>query len=206
MKTLLIITGPQGSGNHLFSKVFAATEGVYGWKELNDTYWIPHDKEPFAEAWHNPSLLKDIEFGNYGVTSISCPYAYNGQTIEPDYDKFINAARNLGYDVKIAIIGRDQNILQYQQARVRRTRSLDCFIRHVPSLLVRNPIFLSTELLYLYGMSYIHSIRSQLGFPVYITQEKLDEILIQDANAKYFQPAPDQELDKTVRHVSGISE
>jgi hypothetical protein len=206
MKTLLILTGPQGSGNHLWSKVFAATEGIFGWSALNNHYWIPHDQEPFAQAWQDPALLKTINFGNYGVTSISCPYAYNGQTTEPDYDKFINAARNLGYDVKIAIIGRDQNILQYQQTRVRRTGSLDCFIRHVPSLLAWNPIFLSTELLYLYRMNYIHGVRSQLGFPVYITQEKLDEILIQDANAKYFQPAADQELDKTVRHVSGISE
>lgn len=205
MKTLLIITGPQGSGNHLFSKVFAATEGVYGWKELNDTYWIPHDKEPFAEAWHNPSLLKDIEFGNYGVTSISCPYAYHGNTVTPDYDKFIDAARNLGYEVKLAIIGRDKNVLQYQQERVRGTHSFKHFDDMLPKLCLRNPVFLSTELLYLYRMDYVRSLITQLNFPIYITKEKLEEILVQDPNSKYFQPAEEQPLDAYVRTVSGIN-
>ena len=205
MKTLLIVTGPQGSGNHLFSKIFAATEGVFGWKDLNDTYWVPHDKEPFAEAWHDPSKLKHNEFDNYAVTSISCPYAYHGTTVEPDYNQFINAARNIGYEVKIAIIGRDQNVLQYQQERVRGTHSFNRFVPHLHNLCTRGPVFLSTELLYLYRMNYVHSLREQLNFPIYITEEKLDEILAQDANAKYFQPAPEQELDSYVRTVSGLN-
>lgn len=205
MKTLLIITGPQGSGNHLFSKVFAATESVYGWKDLNDTYWVPHDKEPFAEAWKDPSLLKTIDFGNYGVTSISCPYAYHGETIEPDYDKFIDAARNLGYEVKIAIIGRDKNVIQHQQERVRGTHSFERFVPHLSRLCLKNPVFLSTELLYLYRINYVRSLIKQLNFPIYITEEKLEEILKEDPNSKYFQPAPDQPLDAYVRTVSGIN-
>ena len=90
MKTLLILTGPQGSGNHLWSKVFSADNSVWGWKQLLTTYWIPHSAEPFAPAWDNPELLKDIEFGNYAVTSISCPYARDGQAIEPRYIEFAN--------------------------------------------------------------------------------------------------------------------
>ena len=39
----------------VFSKIFAQSKNVFSWKELNDEYWIAHDKEPFAEAWHNPS-------------------------------------------------------------------------------------------------------------------------------------------------------
>jgi hypothetical protein len=205
MKTLLIVTGPQGSGNHLWSKVFAATEGVYGWKALNDTYWIPHDQEPFAEAWHNPSKLKDIDFGNYGVTSISCPYAYHGETVEPDYEKFISAAKNLGYDLRFAIIGRDQSVIQHQQVRVRGVHSYPRFSSRLHSLCLHNPVFLSTELLYLYRIHYVHSLIKQLNFPVYITEDKLEEILAQDPNAKYFQPAPEQELDSYVRTVSGLN-
>jgi hypothetical protein len=204
MKTLLIITGPQGSGNHLWSKVFAATEGVYGWSALKDTYWVPHEQEPFVEAWQNPALLKNIDFGNYGVTSISCPYAYRGQTVEPDYDKFINAARNLGYEVRIAIIGRDQNVIQYQQTRVRGVHSYPRFSLRLSDLRHRGPVFLSTELLYLYRMDYVYSLRKLLDFPVYITEEQLAVILAEDPNAKYFQAANEQPLDKYVKQVSGL--
>jgi hypothetical protein len=204
MKTLLIITGPQGSGNHLWSKIFAATDGVYGWAALNDTYWVPHDQEPFAAAWRDPSLLKNIDFGNYGVTSISCPYAYQGETVEPDYDKFIDAARNLGYEVRLAIIGRDQNVIQYQQTRVRGVHSYPRFDHKLSGLRHRSPVFLSTELLYLYRMDYVYSLRKLLGFPVYFTEAQLDVILAQDPNAKYFRAAEPQPLDEYVKQVSGL--
>ena len=35
MAKILIITGPQGSGNHLYSKIFAMHPLVNGWK-MND--------------------------------------------------------------------------------------------------------------------------------------------------------------------------
>jgi hypothetical protein len=205
VKQLLIITGPQGSGNHLWSKVFAESPSVYGWRGLRDTYWIPHDKEPFAEAWNNTNKLASIEFDqSYAVTSISCPYAYHGTTVEPNYEKFINQAEELGYHVKVAIIGRDQNVLQYQQERVRGVHSFKRFRNHLPYLIGRGAFFLSTELLYLYRNAYLKSVERNLGFPIYIGEEKLEEILIQDPNAKYFHPAGPQDLDKYVRHVSGL--
>ena len=192
MKTLLIVTGPQGSGNHLWSKIFAASGILYGWTALNETYWVPHDQEPFADAWHDPTKLKDIDIWprSIAVTSISCPYAYRGETVEPNYREFINAAENLGYTVKVAIIGRDQTVLQYQQERVRRTHSLHRFERHLDYLCSLDPIFLSTELLYLYKQHYIN---------------KLAEILAEDPNVKYFQPAAEQPLDHYVRKVSGLN-
>ena len=204
MKTLLILTGPQGSGNHLWSKVFSADNSVWGWKQLLTTYWIPHSAEPFAPAWDNPELLKDIEFGNYAVTSISCPYARDGQAIEPRYIEFVNEAKRLGYHVKIAIIGRDQNVLRHQQTRVRGAVSYNRFERHLHYLQSLSPVYLSTELLYLYRRDYVRSISRQLQFPIHIEDAVLDEILVKDPNAKYFKPAETQELDHFVRHVSGI--
>ena len=59
---ILIITGPQGSGNHLFSKIFALSPEVQGWAALNEKYWIGHDQEPFAEYWHDPSLLENFKW------------------------------------------------------------------------------------------------------------------------------------------------
>ena len=205
MKTLLIITGPQGSGNHLWSKVFAATPKVHGWQALLDQYWIAHDQEPFASAWHDPVKLADIEFEQYAVTSISCPYAYHGTTTVPDYEAFVNRARGLGYEVKIAIIGRDQNVLQYQQTRVRGAASTDHFRRWLPWLCLHDPVFLSTELLYLYGIDYLRTLRQQLTFPIEIEQTQLDEILKQDPNSKYFAAAKEQPLDQYVRTVSGLN-
>lgn len=204
MKTLLIITGPQGSGNHLWSKIFSADDSVWGWKQLLDTYWIPHSAEPFAPAWDNPGLLKDFEFGNYAVTSISCPYARDGQALEPRYAEFISEARRLGYRVKVAIIGRDKNVLEYQQTRVRGAVSYKTFENNLPYLQSLNPVYLSTELLYLYRKDYLRSLSTQLEFPIYIEDSKLEEILKQDPNTKYFHAAETQELDHFVRHVSGI--
>lgn len=204
MKTLLIITGPQGSGNHLFSKIFAHHPDVFGWDDLTTQYWVPHDKEPFAEAWNDPSLLKDITFGNYAVTSISCPYAFHGTTVEPKYQQFIDAAIALGYLIKVAIIGRDQNILKMQQERVRRTFSLPKFTANLEFLQQFDPVFLSTELLYLYKEKYVASISKLLEFPISPDTSYINSVLEKDANSKYFIEIEDQPLDAIVRNVSGI--
>jgi hypothetical protein len=58
MKTILILTGPQGSGNHMWSKIFALHPQVRGWQALLDQYWIGHDQEPWAQYWQDPAQLK----------------------------------------------------------------------------------------------------------------------------------------------------
>lgn len=208
MKQLLIITGPQGSGNHLFSKIFALHQKVYGWKDLLDEYWIAHDHEPFNDCWNMPSLLNSIDWtimDNY-VTSISCPYADNGVTRIPKYRDFINALQQLGIKVKLAIIGRDQTILKYQQERVRDTYSYPNFEEQLKYINTLDPVYLSTELLYLYKDNYLKSLSKILDFPIAYDDPRVFEILKQDANEKYFKSIPQQELDKTVRKVSGLKE
>ena len=205
MKTLLIITGPQGSGNHLFSKIFAADTSIAGWTELNNQYWVAHDREPFAAAWDNPGQLCTVEFENRAVTSISCPYARNGDALIPDYQSFIAAAEALGYTVKLAIIGRDQNILKYQQQRVRDTHSYPLFEQQLPYLNSFDPVYLSTELLYLYRGNYVRSIARQLDLHINIIDAQLDQILLHDPNAKYLAPTDYQALDHLVRQVSGLN-
>jgi len=204
MKTLLIITGPQGSGNHLFSKIFAQHPAVFAWSALNEEYWVPHDQEPFAEAWHDPFTLPYVKFDQYAVTSISCPYAYHGNTVEPNYAEFVTTAERLGYTIKLAIIGRDQTVLRYQQERVRGTYSYPRFEKYITYLQKFNPVYLSTELLYLYKENYVRSLSKQLDFPIDCDAERIAKILETDPNAKYFVPAPDQELDKIVKKVSGL--
>jgi len=197
---LLIITGPQGAGNHLFSKIFALSNQVHGWSELNKTYWIGHDQEPFAEYWKKPGLLDTFVWDQeHYVTSISCPYVYRGETVIPEYDDFI---RRCSVPVRLAIIGRDQNILEYQQSRVRGRQTKQEFLNTVDGLMKYNPTFISQELLYLYGANYIKSLGQQLGFPVSQDTTAINEILREDANRKYISPVIAHWLDEEVKQAS----
>jgi hypothetical protein len=208
MKQLLIITGPQGSGNHVFSKIFALHKDVYGWKDLLNEYWIAHDYEPFSDCWDMPSLLNAIDWTSmdYYVTSISCPYANKGVVTIPKYKDFIKIATQLGINVKVAIIGRDQNVINYQQERIRDRHSLPDFESELDYLMTLDPIFISQELLYLYKDKYLKSLSKQLDFPIAHDDVRISEILKQDANEKYFHSIDMQELDYTVRKVSGLKE
>lgn len=197
---LLIITGPQGSGNHLFSKIFALSPEVHGWSELNKQYWIGHDQEPFAEYWHRPELLDSFNWNHdYYVTSVSCPYVYYGETLVPDYDAFISRCP---VPVRLAIIGRDQTILEYQQSRVRGRITKHKLLDIVDNLMKYDPVFISQELLYLYGANYIKSLGQQLGMPVSQDHTTINEILREDANKKYIEPVLTHWLDEEVKQAS----
>lgn len=206
MKMMLIITGPQGSGNHLFSKIFALHNNVYSWNQLLDTYWIAHKDEPFAEHWTNPELLKSFDWtqSDYYVTSISCPYHNVDIPTIPNYQQFIATLQELNIEVKLAIIGRDQNILKSQQHRVRNRVSLNDFIEQLDYLNTFDPIYVSQELLYLYKEHYIANIAKLLNFPMNVNDTRIADILRQDANSKYVCDIEFQELDKFVRKVSFI--
>ena len=197
---LLIITGPQGSGNHLFSKIFALDPDVVGWSKLNQEYWIGHDQEPFAEYWKDPGLLNNVVWNHdYYVTSVSCPYVYQGETLIPNYDEFIGRCPG---KVKLAVIGRDQTILQYQQSRVRGKETKLEFLNVVDNLMKYNPTFISQELLYLYGANYVQSLGQQLGIPVSQDILAINEILKEDANKKYIEPVISHWLDEEVKLAS----
>lgn len=191
------MSGPQGSGNHMWSKIFAQHPDVYGWRDLLVTYWIRHDQEPFAHCWKDPDLLKDFDWSvsDYYVTSISVPYMSNGEKTVPDIVKFATCARDLGLDVKIALLGRDRNILEYQQARVRGAHSYDTALEQYDRLADWNPAFLSYELLHLYGTSYLREISRLLEFPIDVDNPGLKEIVKEDTNIKYLKPASSHPTD-----------
>jgi hypothetical protein len=204
MKTLLILTGPQGSGNHLWSKIFAQHPDVYAWHALLHEYWIGHDQEPFAAYWENPDLLKDFNWGecNYFVTSVSVPYMMNGERTVPNIVRFAAIAMGLGIRVKIAIIGRDRNILNYQEARVRGQPTFDIALAEYEKLTTWNPVFLSYELLHLYGKNYLQQISHLLEFPIDFNDPGLNNILQDDTNSKYFQPVDHHPTDDLAKHTS----
>jgi hypothetical protein len=200
MPQLLILTGPQGSGNHLFSKIFAQHPDVNSWTALNDAVWIGHDHEPFAALWKDPELIKTHNWDThkYHVTSISCPYRDNGVDAWPKYKEFIQVLQSSNIDVKIAIIGRDQNILAYQEQRLRSRVTYPDFLERLPYLMEYNPVFLSQELAYLYKESYIKQISQQLDFPVKYNPN----IFVEDANKKYLVPVTTNWLDPYIKQAS----
>ena len=123
-KTLVVLTGPQGSGNHLWSKILSLHQDVFVWKTLLDNYWEAHRfSEPFAEYWRNPETLHKFDWSQsqYYFTSISIPLGIESKGTKwcPNVVQFCTNAKDLGIDTKVLVIGRDQNILRNQQNRIR---------------------------------------------------------------------------------------
>jgi hypothetical protein len=188
MAKMLILTGPQGAGNHLWSKIFSLHCEVYGWKTLLENYWEAHRfAEPFAQHWRNPDLLKSFDWtqNEYYFTSISLPLGIIGSNVNPiwvpDVQRFVATVLGCGIDIEIAVCGRDQNILNYQQTRVRTQSTLSMFLEQLPKLW--NPTFLSYELLYLYKQDYLKSLK--LNIPIAWNDPSIDTILENDSNLKY---------------------
>jgi hypothetical protein len=198
MAKMLILTGPQGAGNHLWSKIFSLHPEVYGWKTLLENYWEAHRfAEPFAQHWKNHSLLATFDWtqSDYYFTSISCPLGIIGSDINPiwnpDVAGFAAAVRACGVEVEFAVIGRDQTILANQQTRIRTQSTLPMFLEQLPRL--DNPVFLSYELLYLYKQQYLKSLACNI--PVAWNHDRINEILADDANVKYIHSIDYNELD-----------
>ena len=190
---MLILTGPQGAGNHLWSKVFSQHSDVYGWKSLLENYWEPHrTTEPFAKYWRDTELLDDFDWtqSDYYVTSISVPLGIPNDDVnplwKPDLEQFKNKVESLGIQTQFAVVGRDQNILREQQTRIRSESTLPLFLEQMP----KKCIFLSYELLYLYKDRYVETL--DVNIPV---DSNVEHLLVEDANNKYVHSVESSELD-----------
>ena len=199
---LLIITGPQGPGNHLFAKIFSMHPRVEGWPMLIDE-WQGHHEEPFAHYWDNPESLKDKVWTKpFAMTSISCPYFRNREPQIPDYRKFITEAKK-HMDVVVAIIGRDKNILEHQQTRVRDGHTTPTFMENYKVLfkLCDDIHFASQELFFLYGEEYLKVLEKELNFPVawnHDTRIK-DHLKKSESNKKYVTASDKGKFDEEVK-------
>jgi hypothetical protein len=196
---MLILTGPQGAGNHLWSKIFSLHPDVYGWKTLLENYWEAHRfSEPFAQHWRDHTLLKSFDWSQseYYFTSISLQLGIIGSDVNPiwmpDLQGFAETVLGCGIEVEIAVVGRDQTILNNQQTRIRTQPTLPMLLEQLPK--IQNPTFLSYELLYLYKQDYLKSL--SLNIPVLWDHPKINEILADDANAKYIHSIDHNPLDE----------
>jgi len=199
---MIILIGPQGSGNHLFAKIFSLHDQVNGWKAAlePDGYFIPHWFEPFNSHWNDTkSIDKSIMGGKqYAVTSVSNPYMEKFAPKIPNLVDFVAALSEAKIDSQIVIIGRDRNILDLQQRRVRGGPTWG-MMQIMLNRLEIPPFFVSQELLYLYRQNYLRSLSKWLDFPIAWDDIRLEDILAKDANQKYIQPCDATELDQTVK-------
>lgn len=207
MKKLLILTGPQGSGNHLMAKIFALHPDVGGWKELLERYWIGHDEEYFSAYWAGNKKLKPEVFAgaDFWVTSISCPFVDDGETKTPDFLNFISQIQAFDIEVVVGIIVREGNIVLQQQQRVRGKESLPLALSTFEQLFSEAPCpihFIDYEAVYLYHRHYLKWLGILLRFPVNSDSPKLEDILKEDANKKYITAVKSHWLDDEVKKAS----
>jgi hypothetical protein len=118
----------------------------------------------------------------------------------PDFRSFVREVQNLGHRVKFAILGRDQNIVRMQETRVRGAVTVDQALAAYDSL--ASPVFLSYELLHLYGRKYLDTVSQQLGFPIAASDPRLETIMDEDTNTKYFRPVKHHPTDDLAQHTS----
>jgi hypothetical protein len=202
MKKFILLTGPQGSGNHLFSKIFAGHPQVTGWSALLKEFWIPHEKEPFADCWQNTELLEEKLKNDIVVCDVSCPYVYKGHHEIPAYKKFLDKVESLGYSVHIFIIGRDRTILINQQQRIRKEITINYFFSQIDVLTAYKHNFLNTELLFLYGQTYIDNVFDQVGLKKFTVDINLYS---DDTNYKYIKQSNETNLDRFMKNNKCIA-
>ena len=205
MKKLLIITGPQGSGNHLFSRVFSTHPSVGGWKQLLDEYWVPSDLEPFAEYWVYPERITAAAFEGYDywLANVSVPFVYDGIRQTPKILEMAEHARILGVEVTIAIIVRDQNIQAEQQLRVRKEVTLPIAQEYYYNHLLTSdfPVhFLDNEAFFLHKQHYLKWASNLLQFPVDHDNPDILKFITEDPNRKYVKHVDEYWLDEQVWH------
>ena len=205
MKKLLIITGPQGSGNHLFSRVFSTHPKVGGWKQLLDEYWVPSDLEPFAEYWVYPERMtaEAFEGYDYWLANVSVPFVYDGVRQTPKILEMAQRARELGIDVIVAIIVRDQNIQAEQQLRVRKEVTLPIAQEYYYNHLLTSdfPVhFLDNEAFFLHKQHYLKWASNLLQFPVDYDNPDILKFITEDPNRKYVKHVDEYWLDEQVWH------
>jgi hypothetical protein len=97
----------------------------------------------------------------------------NGEPTVPNFKAFVNKLQIAGLRIKFAVLGRDQNIVQMQQTRVRGAPTLER-----------------------------ENIQQQLGFPIATADPRIKDILAEDANSKYFVPIAHHPTDDLARHSS----
>jgi len=204
-KHLLIITGPQGSGNHFFSRVLSQHPEVEGWEDLKKEYWVPSDLEPFAEYWVYPEKLTADHFANsqYFLANVSCPFFFDGVRQFPKIREVADRARELGVRVTIGLIVRDKSVNTVQQQRLMGgyTSLPEAQEYYYNNILNsgHNVHFVDHEAFFLHGKHYLKWLSGILDFPIAWDSDAIHDFIDKDPNQKYVTPIESHWLDEHIR-------
>jgi hypothetical protein len=200
MKKLLLLTGPQGSGNHIFSRIYSIHSEVKGWDAILDNYWVPTDEDYFAQYFVDPSQLTIEMFddSDYFVTDISCPFVYDGNITVPKIQEFCDKVSSFGIEVIVGIIVRDEHINTEQQKRLRKGRTLDIALDTYNKLNYELE-YLSLESLFLHKQNYLKWLAKIIDFPLDYNNPNVFKFLDESPNKKYVKYVDDYWLDETVK-------
>ena len=191
---VLLITGPQGSGNHIWSKVLTT------WADGDK--WVGHRDEPHSHLWSDVEQWYTHNFTEVNtVVSVSCPFAVDGITRYPDINRWREIMEKRGIPHEVAVITRDKTINDYQNERVRPVNNYKNSVENLKNVIVDT--YLSTETLHIYKEYYLDSLNEQLKFDIEYDIKKLYHILSQSFNEKYISRLEYSPLDKEVWEVSG---
>ena len=200
-KRWLILTGPQGSGNHLLSRVFSWHSAVQGWEALKTNYWIPSDQEPFAEFWVYPDRLtaEHFDHSQYFFANVSAPFFYDGVRQLPKIKEAAQQAQSFGIDVVIGIITRDKTINAFQQDRVGGEVTMQQALEYYEDNLLNNfeCHFISHETFFVWHEKYPEYLSRLLKFPVDCTRSI--NMVDKNPNRKYVKPVIEHWLDHEIR-------
>ena len=200
LKKLLLLTGPQGSGNHIFSRIYSIHSEVKGWDAILDNYWVPTDEDYFAQYFVDPSQLTIEMFddSDYFVTDISCPFVYDGNITVPKIQEFCDKVSSFGIEVIVGIIVRDEHINTEQQKRLRKGRTLDIAL-DIYNRLNYELEYLSLESLFLHKQNYLKWLAKVIDFPLDYNNPNVFKFLDESPNKKYVKYVDDYWLDETVK-------
>jgi hypothetical protein len=200
LKKLLLLTGPQGSGNHIFSRIYSIHSEVKGWDAILENYWVPTDEDYFAQYFVDPSQLTIEMFdgSEYFVTDISCPFVYDGNITVPKIQEFCDKVSSFGIEVIVGIIVRDEHINTEQQKRLRKGRTLDVALDTYNKLNYELE-YLSLESLFLHKQNYLKWLAKVIDFPLDYNNPNVFKFLDESPNKKYVKYVDDYWLDETVK-------
>ena len=136
-----------------------------------------------------------------GDDSIATLYFRNKKAQIPKYNRFISQAEKI-FNVQVCVIGRDPNILELQQKRVRGKHTSEQALEALEKVWKYKPYMLSMENFYLYRGKYLKRIEEDLDFPVAWNHKvRIDDIANRSSNKKYISDVEQQALDKMVHQA-----
>ena len=114
----------------------------------------------------------------------------------PKIDVMASKARDLGINVQICVIVRDQYINALQQQRVRKETTLPTAVDYFDTL--GDVHFLDHEAFFLYKQRYLKWVSKMLDFPIAYDDPKVMNFIEEGPNKKYVNYVEDYWLDQEV--------